>query len=1757
MFKKSIRIKTVALVMVSAFLFSGQGIAAPQQAFFKAATLRGLSASERRLTPEESLQRLCPPGAMGDRNRAILAAHHIDQASNARHRALIDLARTPLRTTAKAATTAAVDTANPFPTSIGATSSTADAASRATLIAAGQSKEALANIGIVVAAGGEGGRLLRELVAKGILSDEEADALVKPTIPISSIDGYSPLEIQLRTIAALSKKFGVDIPVCVAISPLDANKPIVEKFLADNDNFGIKNLTTVVQGVNLAYDPVTGEAVVKADGTPVLKPDGQAGYVEAMASGPQLKWFRERFKENKATDGHLLLMNGDNIIDSDFLFTIAGAAALNPEKAFIGFAYAFAPDSKYGRFCNVVRDGVTRCEVVEKGEVSKVAGLADACTAAGKIAGNSNTMLMRLDDAFEERVAKVVATPHALTDKSAFGKGVLAEGKYGEKTVDNVEKWITDFPGTYAPEEVATVSVDARYRGIKDSGVRAELQAEIAQDGRRALTKRAEELGVAVTFEDDVIVEIVPGTDLSSVTIGTDCIFHKGARVVIGANSTIGNGTVFGSGTTRVVPPEITRGRVIANLEKRLNITRVEAVRIYDATLAGARLMLRNFPGPVSFESMTNAKGDVVAQGFDLIMQLYLESQGFQKPVGEPIMALEDVRQIVMEEAATAPFITIRPYSFSMVENGEIKSVTRPAIYNTLYADIVFTDKKSLLDAEVTYLFATLSEDTSSYHMMLFLKGSFVRERYLAGQIKETDVSRQAEKKELLESAMRHEAIWKVIEAAAGRLTAQFPSAASAWNILSKMSVEEWSGLDLIAPDRKPFAEGMAEAAIDALHEEVKTTATLRVLWSISGIRAVMGGKKIFGALPLPNNYASAFLFDTVPTDAMKVIAATQADVYADLLTSNTDPEVAAGQFCDNNKQVILDTIVVPNEVKAPRESDQAGDADVRIREYKEKKYKQLRDDFVGEWTRTQKGKDQQAGAVLVSKDTRPTGAHVADVQVRTLLARGVPVEYAGTQGVCEGAVATQTHYRGCFIDTASHNPRGDNGLKPFSGFGEVFNPKLAPIFMNVVKGRLKNQENTRRMITMLNGVPEAKVKAVYGAISQVKQKCMDADWEYRKRVITGETDPIRIEARIEQIRAFVQERKLAIITDPNGGARQNAEFYRQVLGFEVIELNARPRVDMKNPLCPHTVSLSEVREEVMKLKAEAEKRGLTIPWFEYNDTDGDRVNKIFFTAGGESIMRPDMPQILFTMDAVSHVLDRYNLTENRPTKPVAIACNDATATLAEDLAERFGFIIMRTQTGEANVVDGMERVNKMTFGEAKKLDMARRTWKPGMPTVNNEVYVPRSLHEHGKEYFEHLLAEYKVNTVDDLPIEAIMGGEGSNGSDFTFQLLVRDPLNKIKMMLGFLDPVRGPAVVKTFIECLGGTIGETELKKYWELDATSGRPGVNIQALFDRIIGALPPCAATDTFSPGAGTITIPPTGMPEPQKRALDELLDKKGVVDDIRNELGKIAGINPALISYKPVSSDEICRIGWGAGPEEVAFGHLPRDGGYAVRFYVNVGGWEMPFGAIWIRESLTEIGSERPLGYSVVNPATILQINPNADCAAINKEMYLFMEAITAELAQVTIALAAKEIGDDNARESEKLQPSIASLPKPASGADAFTFQLARLKANLESLKAGVLIAAARSTADQKLMERAPLDSARQLYHMGRLVKLEYLAILQDQVALCGSASEFAAQKTRLELYMLEATSGEILTIANPLPKLGGLGSNGTTFSETGV
>jgi len=361
---------------------------------------------------------------------------------------------------------------------------------------------------------------------------------------------------------------------------------------------------------------------------------------------------------------------------------------------------------------------------------------------------------------------------------------------------------------------------------------------------------------------------------------------------------------------------------------------------------------------------------------------------------------------------------------------------------------------------------------------------------------------------------------------------------------------------------------------------------------------------------------------------------------------------------------------------------------------------------------------------IVVGIDTRHTGPAIADIAVRTLICGNVDVKYIFVSSITRIAAYSRETADGFLYVSASHNPRGYNGLKLGLSDGRVLSSRLAQSFIKKYESELTNPILIKEIITEVNSVPSHKIEKTFRDVPVFGEESEKIYSELCDSIITGSKDTQEVKHIKDNIKSKISSMKLWIGLDPNGGARRDKE-YLESWGFNVFQINSEYRKDMNHQLAPTSEATKQAQEALSKMITSGKK---IIAFFVF-DTDGDRKNVVLIDKNGS----PFVPgvQKIFALDVVASVLDiadKGKLVE----KKFGIVVNDASSSLMEQICSIFNIALKRTDTGEAAVAGGGEMLSKEG-------------------------------------------------------IEVLLMGEASNGGTFTLDFMIREPIYTIRTIINLI----------------------------------------------------------------------------------------------------------------------------------------------------------------------------------------------------------------------------------------------------------------------------------------------------------------------------------------------------------------------------------
>ncbi|MCL2602556.1 MAG: phosphatidylglycerol lysyltransferase, partial [Treponema sp.] len=337
-------------------------------------------------------------------------------------------------------------------------------------------------------------------------------------------------------------------------------------------------------------------------------------------------------------------------------------------------------------------------------------------------------------------------------------------------------------------------------------------------------------------------------------------------------------------------------------------------------------------------------------------------------------------------------------------------------------------------------------------------------------------------------------------------------------------------------------------------------------------------------------------------------------------------------------------------------------------------------------------------GAIIVGRDTRPTGAAIADAVIGALIAEGRETRYASVvaapeiMAFAQSSAQAENPAAGFIYISASHNPIGFNGIKFGFTDGGVISAKESAVLVAAFRALLDKETAEGAAETANPDETAAKVTAVYAASEGWKQAATAAYREFAGEVISGIADSGKRGEFFAFLRKEIEKHPLGIAADFNGSARTlsiDREFFSS-LGITFFAINDTPG-RIAHRIVPEGDSLEPCRVFLRELHGK--NPSVTVGYVP--DCDGDRGNLVIAVpdnGGTGSSARILEAQEVFALTCMAELAflvwsGELKVGESGTATKAAIVANDPTSLRIDHIAEAFGARVFRAEVGEANVV--------------------------------------------------------------------------------------------------------------------------------------------------------------------------------------------------------------------------------------------------------------------------------------------------------------------------------------------------------------------------------------------------------------------------------------------------------------------------------------
>ncbi|MDR2659701.1 MAG: phosphatidylglycerol lysyltransferase [Spirochaetaceae bacterium] len=326
---------------------------------------------------------------------------------------------------------------------------------------------------------------------------------------------------------------------------------------------------------------------------------------------------------------------------------------------------------------------------------------------------------------------------------------------------------------------------------------------------------------------------------------------------------------------------------------------------------------------------------------------------------------------------------------------------------------------------------------------------------------------------------------------------------------------------------------------------------------------------------------------------------------------------------------------------------------------------------------------------IIVGLDTRPTGMSIAKNIIRTILAKDAHAIFCGVTAAPEimayaRALGGKGAADGFIYISASHNPIGYNGIKfGLTDGGVLGGADMAQLAAGFYALR-ESQNASSLLLESLNSVKSSVLNKALSEAPRFKQEALAAYMEFSNITAAGGQEFV-----LTELKNTINITPLGIAADFNGSARTLSidKVFFENFGLKFAAINAKAG-EIVHRIVPEGDSLIPCLDFLSELRQDNPDFILAYT----PDCDGDRGNIVFFDENA-NFVRPLEAQEVFALACLSELcqlvwLGGAHLDEKGSLRKTAVAVNDATSMRIDRIANAFGAVVFRAETGEANVVN-------------------------------------------------------------------------------------------------------------------------------------------------------------------------------------------------------------------------------------------------------------------------------------------------------------------------------------------------------------------------------------------------------------------------------------------------------------------------------------
>ncbi|WP_024654246.1 phosphoglucomutase [Borrelia persica] len=335
--------------------------------------------------------------------------------------------------------------------------------------------------------------------------------------------------------------------------------------------------------------------------------------------------------------------------------------------------------------------------------------------------------------------------------------------------------------------------------------------------------------------------------------------------------------------------------------------------------------------------------------------------------------------------------------------------------------------------------------------------------------------------------------------------------------------------------------------------------------------------------------------------------------------------------------------------------------------------------------------KDKPKEYINVGLDSRATGDIISQIIIKTLILNNDKINFFGILPIPEILAYTKLskNSKGFIYISASHNPKGYNGIKTGLDDGGVLNSKEIKKIIDKIKSNIENENFIKSLITNLqnfnNNITYLKTyKAIITSKEKSKTQSYNSYKSLMQQIIYSDKDN---QKNIDILKTNIKKEPMGIIGEMNGGSRINSidKEMLESLGIK-LELHNTEIGIFKHGMTPEGESLNMCKQILeQKFQKDNSFQLGYVP-----DCDGDRGNLVTIKKNGQAKIIPS--QTIFALSVLSELSYLYHIgiKEN-----LAVVVNDATSLNIEKIASLFNTKVYRVEVGEANLTEMADILRK------------------------------------------------------------------------------------------------------------------------------------------------------------------------------------------------------------------------------------------------------------------------------------------------------------------------------------------------------------------------------------------------------------------------------------------------------------------------------